>query len=101
MADEAKEVKMQTKAIDLSFTINKDGLTGLDLLTTLMRELNKHEIGLAGVLVSADPETGFQIFGHASKELENWPVEAMREAVKKYDSSLSEKHVQRISGKVG
>ena len=95
MASEA--VKME-KPIDLSFEINKEGLTGKDLLTTLMRELNKQGYFLAGVIVSKNLEDGILVIGHQSKEIPNWPIKAMEYGIEKFNNAAATS-VERVGGK--
>jgi hypothetical protein len=83
------DVALATKPINLNFPVGKDGMTGKDLLITLMGELNKQGYYLAGVIVSKNPADGFQIVGHLSSE---WTLGIMKMVVDKF----KEKNVANV-----
>jgi len=75
------------KSIDLTFTVNNEGLTGKDLLATFMREFAKHGLYIAGVIIAKEPGFGIQIFGHQGKDEQNWAIKAMEYAVFKHNNA--------------
>jgi len=78
MTENAEPVRKQ---IDLNFLVGKEGMTGKDLLITLMGELNKQGYFLAGVIISNNPGDGFQIIGHLNTE---WTLHAMKMVLDKF-----------------
>lgn len=73
------------KPISLDFPVGTDGMTGKDLLITLMGELNKQGYFLAGVIVSRNPGEGFQIVGHLDVA---WTIAAMKMVIDKFKPEL-------------
>jgi hypothetical protein len=96
MAD-AEKVVME-KPIDLSFEVNEGGLTGRDLLTTLMGELQKRGYFLAGVIISQDIHDGILVIGHQGKLSKMWPIDAMKYAIEKYEHA-AEVHEEQVKSR--
>ena len=96
MAD-AEKVVME-KPIDLSFEVNKEGLTGKDLLVTLMNELQERGYFLAGVIISKDVHDGILVVGHQGQKNKMWPIEAMKYAVEKYEHA-AEVHEEQVKSR--
>jgi hypothetical protein len=54
--------------IDLTKPVGNDGLTIQDLLLTLLRELGKHKLMCAGLIIDIDSPKEVRVFGHGSQE---------------------------------
>ena len=55
--------------LDFTFPVGTNGMTGMDLILTLVRELNKNGFAFAGIVVDIKNQDSAEFIGHGTEEL--------------------------------
>ena len=59
----------QPERLDFGFPVGTEGLTGRDLILTLVREFTKHGFAIAAIVVDVNAQEHAEFIGHGTEEL--------------------------------